>query len=44
VWVTVRRLRRKLERDPDQPRHLLTERGIGYRLVTAPAGAPATTS
>ena len=44
VWVTVRRLRRKLERDPDQPRHLLTERGIGYRLVTAPGGAPATTS
>ena len=32
VWVTVRRLRRKLELDPDHPRHLLTERGIGYRL------------
>jgi DNA-binding response OmpR family regulator len=32
VWVTVRRLRRKLELDPDQPRYLLTERGIGYRL------------
>jgi DNA-binding response OmpR family regulator len=32
VWVTVRRLRRKLEIDPDQPRFLLTERGIGYRL------------
>jgi DNA-binding response OmpR family regulator len=32
VWVTVRRLRRKLEVDPDQPRFLLTERGIGYRL------------
>jgi len=44
VWVTVRRLRLKLERDPDQPRHLLTERGIGYRLVTAPDSAPATTS
>ena len=36
VWVTVRRLRRKLEADPDQPRFLLTERGVGYRLVTAP--------
>jgi DNA-binding response OmpR family regulator len=38
VWVTVRRLRRKLEADPDQPRFLLTERGVGYRLVTAPQG------
>ncbi len=34
VWVTVRRLRRKLEEDPDRPRHLLTERGIGYRLAS----------
>ncbi len=32
LWVTVRRLRRKLEADPDRPRYLLTERGIGYRL------------
>ena len=38
VWVTVRRLRRKLESDPDQPRFLLTERGVGYRLVTSPQG------
>jgi two-component system, OmpR family, KDP operon response regulator KdpE len=35
LWVTVRRLRRKLEEDPDRPRHLLTERGIGYRLVSS---------
>ncbi len=35
VWVTVRRLRRKLEVDPDQPRYLLTEKGGGYRLVAA---------
>lgn len=37
LWVTVRRLRRKLEADPDQPRYLITERGIGYRLNS---GAP----
>ncbi len=30
--VYVRRLRRKLEDDPDQPRYILTERGLGYRF------------
>ena len=40
VWVTMRRLRQKLETDPNHPRHLITVRGIGYRLVsTADAGA-----
>ena len=34
LWVTVRRLRRKLEADPDNPRYLITERGIGYRLIS----------
>jgi DNA-binding response OmpR family regulator len=33
VWVTVRRLRQKLEVNPDQPRHLVTAVGGGYRLV-----------
>ena len=33
VWVTMRRLRQKLEVDAARPRHLLTVRGIGYRLV-----------
>jgi two-component system, OmpR family, KDP operon response regulator KdpE len=30
-------LRQKLESDPAQPRHLLTETGVGYRLVTTAA-------
>lgn len=36
VWVTVRRLRRKLEADPDKPHFLLTDRGFGYRLSSRP--------
>jgi len=39
LWVTVRRLRRKLESDPDNPRYLLTERGIGYRLLSSTTAA-----
>ena len=35
VWVTMRRLRQKVEVDPNKPVHLLTVRGIGYRLVAA---------
>ncbi len=34
VRVYMGHLRRKLEADPSQPRHLLTEAGIGYRFVT----------
>jgi two-component system response regulator VicR len=31
--VYVRRLRQKIEADPDNPRYLLTVRGFGYKLV-----------
>lgn len=33
--VYIGRLRRKLERDPANPRHLVTELGVGYRFVDA---------
>ena len=32
VKLFIRRLRRKLEPDPREPRYLLTERGVGYRF------------
>jgi len=38
VWVTMRRLRQKVEVDPNHPVHLLTVRGVGYQLVET-AGA-----
>ena len=31
--IYMKQLRQKLEADPVQPRHLLTETGVGYRLV-----------
>lgn len=32
LMVHIRRLREKIEADPSHPRHLLTIRGLGYRL------------
>ena len=34
--VYIRRLRAKLEDDPEQPRRIVTERGTGYRFRTDP--------
>jgi two-component system, OmpR family, KDP operon response regulator KdpE len=35
VWVSMRRLRQKIEVDPDRPVHLQTVRGLGYRLIAS---------
>jgi DNA-binding winged helix-turn-helix (wHTH) protein len=35
IEQVVSRLRRKIEENPDQPRYLLTVRGLGYRLITS---------
>jgi len=32
VAVYIRRIRQKIEKDPDEPEHLMTVRGFGYRL------------
>ena len=37
LHVYVARLRKKLERDPQKPRYIVTEPGIGYRLLTEEA-------
>jgi len=34
LHVYVARLRKKLERDPQNPRYIVTEPGVGYRLLT----------
>lgn len=33
----VARLRRKLEKDPQHPKYIITERGLGYRFTAPPA-------
>jgi len=33
LHVHISQLRRRIEPDPARPRYLLTERGVGYRLV-----------
>jgi len=31
--VFVAQLRKKIETDPNQPKHIITESGVGYRFV-----------
>ncbi len=38
--VHVKRLRQKIERQPHQPEHLVTVRGLGYRFLDEPQQAP----
>ena len=38
--VHVKRLRKKVEQDPHQPKHLVTVRGLGYKFVGLEAAAP----
>ena len=35
VTVHIRRLRAKIERDPDQPKYIETVWGVGYRFAAA---------
>jgi two-component system, OmpR family, KDP operon response regulator KdpE len=37
--IYIRRLREKLEQDPQRPVYILTERGIGYRFDPQPVGS-----
>ncbi|HXA28077.1 MAG TPA: response regulator transcription factor [Candidatus Angelobacter sp.] len=38
--VHVKRLRQKIERDPQNPEHLVTVRGLGYRFLDEPLPSP----
>jgi two-component system KDP operon response regulator KdpE len=39
LWVLMAQLRKKIEPDPGNPRYLISEPFVGYRLVSAPAPA-----
>lgn len=40
--IYLKQIRDKLEVDPVQPRHFITETGIGYRLVESQRATPGT--
>ena len=33
IWVFMANIRRKIEKNPAQPQYIITEVGVGYRLV-----------
>src|SRR5204863_5725526 len=37
LWVLMAQLRKKLEMDPSNPRYLISEPWVGYRLATEPS-------
>ena len=39
IKLYVRYLRKKLEEDPENPKYILTQRGLGYRLAQDPKQA-----
>jgi two-component system KDP operon response regulator KdpE len=39
LWALVTKLRKKIEPDPEQPRYLMSEPWVGYRLATEPRPA-----
>lgn len=39
--VHIHRLRQKIEADPEHPRYILTERGLGYKFKASPQSGPA---
>ena len=41
VWTFVQRIRRKIEPNRAQPRYLITESGVGYRMPAAEAAPSA---
>lgn len=41
LHVYMARLRKKIEKDPQRPRFIITEPGVGYRLLTEDAWRPA---
>jgi two-component system KDP operon response regulator KdpE len=39
LWALVRKVRKKIEPDPEHPRYLVSEPRVGYQLVTEPDSA-----